>query len=397
MPLRPLRSLVALALVAGLAATASASFSGASFAGEPNPDPKSQRALKDAIGEASAEETLAVAQLKEIQGRRAELEAVADALDAQISEATGRQQAAQREVDRIAADVAALQLEIDRLQAEIDASKGEFENSAATLYRNAGTGSQVMSVLAFQNNPRKGITASRYLGDVARDAQAQIDHYDALQDDVDAAQELLEEQQAAAEKARAVAEAQRVEVERLRAEHEPARAAAEAEEASEAQLLATISSQKDSWEAQLAALQAEQAALSQGVSRGSGNGRLKWACDGSVASGFGYRVHPISGTRRLHTGVDISCSYGQPISTGGDGTVLEAGPRGGYGNAVLVDHGDGLATLYAHQSRVAVSPGQQVTTGEVIGYVGSTGYSTGPHLHWEVWVNGTPVDPMGYV
>jgi murein DD-endopeptidase MepM/ murein hydrolase activator NlpD len=98
----------------------------------------------------------------------------------------------------------------------------------------------------------------------------------------------------------------------------------------------------------------------------------------------------------MHTGVDISCSHGQPISTGGDGTVLEAGPRGGYGNAVLVDHGDGLATLYAHQSEVAVSPGQQVATGDVIGYVGSTGYSTGPHLHWEVWVNGTPVDPMGY-
>ncbi len=390
MSLRRLRWLLALALVAGLPAVASVS------AADPNPDPKSQRQLKEAIGEASQEETAAVDQLKEVQGRRAELEAVADALDARISEATGRQEAAQREVDRIGAEVAALQLEIDRLQAEIDASQADFENSAATLYRNAGSGSQVLSVLQFAGNPRKSITASRYLGDVARDAQAEIDHYGELQDDVDAAQEQLEEQQAAAEQARAAAEAQRQEVERLRAEHEPARAAAEAEEATEAQVLNTISTQKDQWESQLAALQAEQAALAGGVSRGSGNGVLKWPCDGGVVSGFGYRVHPISGTRRLHTGVDINCAYGAPISAAGSGIVIEAGWRGGYGNAVVIDHGDGLATLYGHQSQLAVSPGQQVSTGEVIGYVGSTGYSTGPHLHWEVWVNGTPVDPMGY-
>jgi murein DD-endopeptidase MepM/ murein hydrolase activator NlpD len=390
-PVRPLRCLIALALVAALAATATAS-----FAGEPNPDPKSQRQLKEAIGEASAEETLAVAQLQEIRERRKELEAVADALDAQIAEATGRQEAAQREVDRIQAEVDALQAEIDRLQAEIDASKDDFENSAATLYRNAGSGAQVMSVLAFQNDPNKGITASRYLRDFARDAQAEIDHYDALQDDVDAAQEKLVEQRAAAEEARAVAEAQRVEVERLRAEHEPARAAAEAEEAAESQVLSTISAQKDTWEAQLVALQAEQAALAGGTSRGSGNGVLDWPCDGGVVSGFGYRVHPISGTRRQHQGVDINCSHGQPIYAAGSGTVREAGSRGGYGNAVLIDHGDGLATLYAHQSRIAASPGQQVAAGELIGYAGSTGYSTGPHLHWEVWANGTPVDPMGY-
>jgi murein DD-endopeptidase MepM/ murein hydrolase activator NlpD len=389
-PPRLLRSLVALVLVAGALTTASA------FAGEPNPDPKSQSELEEAIGEATEQEAAAVAQLQATQARRKELEAIADALDAQIAEATARQQAAQREVDRIAAQVAALQVEIDRLQAEIDASRADFENSAATLYRNAGSGSQVLSVLQFDENPREGISASRYLGDVAREAQAEIDRIGELQDDLDAAQEQLEIQQAEAEKARALAEAQRLEVERLRAEHEPARAAAEAEEAAEAEQLAAISAQKDTWEAQLAALQAEQAALAQGVSRGSGNGPLEWPCDGGVVSGFGYRTHPISGTSRMHTGVDINCSYGQPIYAAGDGVVLEAGSRGGYGNAVVIDHGDGLATLYAHQSELAASSGQQVSTGDVIGYVGSTGYSTGPHLHWEVWVNGTPVDPMGY-
>ena len=387
---RPFRSLVALALTLGVLSSASA------FAGEPNPDPKSQRQLKEAIGEATGQEMAAVGQLQETQARRKELEAVADALDAQIGQAAARQMEAQREVDRIAAQVAALQAEIDRLQGEIDETQADFDNSAATLYRNAGSGSQVLSVLAFAGNPQKGASASRYLDDFAQDAQAQIDVLDELQDDLDATQEQFEQQQALAEQARAVAEAQRVEVERLRAEHEPVRAAAEAEEAAEAQQLANITAQKDQWEAQLAALQAEQAALAQGTSRGSGNGVLDWPCDGGVVSGFGNRTHPISGTQRMHMGVDIDCANGAPIYAAGSGVVLEAGWRGGYGQAVLIDHGDGLATLYAHQSQLAASPGQQVSTGEVIGYVGSTGYSTGPHLHWEVWVNGTPVDPMGY-
>jgi len=99
----------------------------------------------------------------------------------------------------------------------------------------------------------------------------------------------------------------------------------------------------------------------------------------------------------MHTGVDLGCGNGTPIGAAGDGVVVSAGWNGGYGNAVVIDHGNGLATLYGHQSSLAASPGQRVSTGQTIGYVGSTGYSTGPHLHWEVWVNGTPVDPMGYV
>ncbi len=99
----------------------------------------------------------------------------------------------------------------------------------------------------------------------------------------------------------------------------------------------------------------------------------------------------------MHTGVDIGASSGTPIKAAGDGVVVMAGYNGGYGNWTLIDHGDGTATGYAHQSSIGVRIGQQVSTGEVIGQVGSTGASTGPHLHWEVRVNGTPVDPMGWV
>jgi len=382
--------LVALALGAGLVAGATLSYA------EPNPDPKSQRELKEAIGEASAEEAAAIAAVREVQARRAELEAAAAALDRQIADASAREAAAQAEVDRVQAEVDGVQREIDRIQADIDASKEDFEESAATMYRNAGTGDSSLAVLAFAQDPTDGISARRYLTDVSRQAEREIDKYGALQDDLDDAQDQLEQQLDAAARAREAVAAERAEVERLRAEAEPARAAAEAEEVREAQMLAGISARRDEFEAQYAALQAEQQALGRGVSRGSGSGQLSWPCDGDVSSGFGYRVHPISGTRRMHTGLDLGCANGAPIHAAGSGTVTEAGVRGGYGNAVVIDHGDGLATLYAHQSRITVSVGQQVSEGEVIGYVGSTGQSTGPHLHWEVWVNGTPVDPMGY-
>ena len=100
---------------------------------------------------------------------------------------------------------------------------------------------------------------------------------------------------------------------------------------------------------------------------------------------------------RIHTGIDIGVSYGTPIHAAASGQVIYAGWMEGYGNLVFIDHGRGISTGYAHQSSIAVSNGQSVTQGQVIGYVGCTGHCFGPHLHFEVRVNGTPVDPLGYL
>ena len=123
---------------------------------------------------------------------------------------------------------------------------------------------------------------------------------------------------------------------------------------------------------------------------------MLWPANGPKTSDYGWRMHPIFGTSRFHAGIDIGAGYGASIYAARSGVVVSAGEQSGYGNAVVIDHGDGIATLYAHQSSVAVYSGQSVSRGEVIGYVGSTGYSTGPHLHFEVRVNGSPVDPMNY-
>jgi murein DD-endopeptidase MepM/ murein hydrolase activator NlpD len=118
---------------------------------------------------------------------------------------------------------------------------------------------------------------------------------------------------------------------------------------------------------------------------------LIWPVNGPVTSPFGMRWG------RMHEGIDIGVPYGTPIHAAASGRVVYAGWMSGYGNLVAIDHGRGLSTAYGHQSSIAVSNGQTVSQGQVIGYVGCTGHCFGPHLHFEVRINGTPVDPMGYL
>jgi len=204
---------------------------------------------------------------------------------------------------------------------------------------------------------------------------------------------LLEEEAREAEQARALY--------RKKAEYEAQQTAAE-------RLLRQANSERAAAEQQLAEL--EQASneiadmlrrVQSGAEGTSARYSGTWSGWGSapitsglnITSGFGYRIHPITGQYKLHTGVDMACGYGTPIHAAAAGLVVHAGWYGAYGNAVIIDHGSGMATLYGHCSSVAVGAGQTVAAGQVIGYVGSTGYSTGPHLHYEVRQNGTPIAP----
>jgi len=127
---------------------------------------------------------------------------------------------------------------------------------------------------------------------------------------------------------------------------------------------------------------------------GEGSQAMRMPVNGHLTSGFGERFHPILGYERFHAGVDLGATYGAPIVAAADGRVVSAGWRGGYGQAVAIAHAQGLQTLYGHMSRIAAFAGETVHRGQVIGYVGSTGLSTGPHVHFEVTKNGRPVNPL---
>ena len=125
--------------------------------------------------------------------------------------------------------------------------------------------------------------------------------------------------------------------------------------------------------------------------------KFMWPVAGRVKSGFGYRMHPIFGYRRFHSGIDIPAPSGTLIKSADGGEIIHAGYDGGYGYSIMVYHGGGFATWYAHLSRILVSVGQRVERGQVIGLVGSTGWSTGPHLHFEVRINGGAQNPLQYL
>jgi len=179
----------------------------------------------------------------------------------------------------------------------------------------------------------------------------------------------------------------------------------EAEASEEKQLISRLKEQRSALEAaeaqlvrdseQIANLIRQKLAAQSGAVRGTG--RFVFPANARISSGFGNRVHPILGYSRFHGGVDFAAPQGTAIYAADSGQVIFSGWYGGYGQTVIVDHGGGLTTLYAHASRLLVREGQSVRQGQSIAAVGSTGLSTGPHLHFEVRRNGNPVNPMGYL
>lgn len=122
-----------------------------------------------------------------------------------------------------------------------------------------------------------------------------------------------------------------------------------------------------------------------------------WPADGPISSSFGYRTDPIYSSERKHEGIDIAASYGADIRASATGKVIFSGTNGNYGKCIIINHNNGITTLYGHASSLLVKEGQTVKKGDVIAKVGSTGKSTGPHLHFEVRINGTPDDPLKYL
>ncbi len=194
----------------------------------------------------------------------------------------------------------------------------------------------------------------------------------------------------------------------LRAEIKQEQAKIKAQAAAARRELNEVNQDRAAAEQMLAQMQQESQQIEQMLARlqggggqrysGSWSGTLKCPISSSyrISSRYGWRIHPILRTRRFHDGVDLSCPTGTPIHVADKGLVVFAGWQNAYGRTILIDHGSGISTMYAHCSRLAVQKGQTVTRGQVIGYVGSTGWSTGSHLHFGLRKYGKPINPMKF-
>lgn len=287
---------------------------------------------------------------------------------------------------------------IANLQANADAERDAAMGRAVTVYMAAHTDFTTVFLGADDELAGVGIV---YADRVQDFADRVIDEYEInrLRERDEVAR--LGEERVLAEEHRSVLDRQRAE--RAGVADEVATRAAVVEErlAEQQALLDELDHEIAHIEGEIASLEREeediQALIEQEQARaGTAPGRLLRPVPGAVSSGYGWRIHPIYGVSRLHTGWDMNGACGEPIRAAASGRVFYTGWKGGYGNAVMIDHGGGLSTLYAHQSRIGASYGDRVAAGDVIGWVGTTGTSTACHLHWEVRVGGNPVDPSGY-
>lgn len=343
--------------------------------------------------------------IRVVDSERQRVDAEVAQLDAQLGRLESRIAQKQRELVRAQQQLTLLTEHLQEILADLDARRSVYVERARAAY--------VAGPTAFLD----GLLSSESFVDLveryeyfesAADADAQlIEEIEVLRGEVDAKRALVDEKEQQIVAAKTRLEQDHRDVSKVRAERAGALAALEAVLSEKRTLLAEVERSKQHYEAvqaqleresdQIAALLAARAAAASAATLPSGGGELLWPADGPVTSGFGYREHPVFGGRRFHAGIDIGAPYGAPVIAADGGIVAYVGPMSGYGNTIVVDHGGGLATTYNHLSGYSVGSGQDVARGAPIGSVGCTGYCTGPHLHFEVRVNGSPVDPMPYL
>ena len=363
------------------------------------------QALQDDEDAAAAQEAAAETQLHASLAHKQDLDAKVAALDSRIAGVQQTLDEAEARLDELSAQEVAEENDLSRLEGQLAAARDVLLERAVNAYTNptaTGMADFFLRAQSFQEvSDASGFTETvvRLQHEAVKAVEADKALVEARQRDVDA-------RRTDARNARDEVARQRAALGEARAEQDASRQQVAAEVATQQQLIAQLAAAQANYEAQIAALQSQSndlAALLRAAQAGqtlglSGHGIFMEPVPGApITSPFGPRVHPIFGDVRMHTGIDFGAPMGAQIHAAADGVVVLAGPYGGYGNATVIDHGNGLATLYGHQSALLVNVGDHVTKGQVIGLVGCTGYCTGPHVHFEVRVNGTPVDPAAYL
>lgn len=308
-----------------------------------------------------------------------------DGLNGQLAEAKSG-------MDRTTIELVVKEEELKQIEGELSEKVHILNNRVAQIYKNGG--SNILEVLLKAGDFIEFISRMKLM---SLFAQQDMEHVESIKDKRDATlgikksiidlRETQKEHKEKIERLVAQSQAKTDEIEELYGEKKGLLGQTRANKS------ALIAMEKE-----LEIQEAEVTRILESYKYGTApSGKFMWPVAGSIRSGFGYRIHPIFGVRRFHAGLDISAGHGTLIKAGDGGQVIQAGYSGGYGYTVLLYHGGGFATRYAHLSSIRCSMGQFVERGQVIGLVGSTGWSTGPHLHFEVRINGEAQNPLQYL
>lgn len=301
-------------------------------------------------------------------------------------------------IDVTQSDIFAKEAELSDTQVAIAETHEKVVTQAVELFK---AGSNQAEVIFDYKTAQDAAVAVRYGTTLIEETNRALATLEELRGQKEQQVVLIEDQKSSLEADKSVLEKASADAGVQRQIVEENRDKAAAELINQRALLQTVKTEISHFEEELDALEGEQDRLKELLAAAQSSSGLAPAelyppLDGPVVSAFGPRLHPILGYTRMHTGIDIDGPRGADIFAAASGTVILAGSYGGYGNAVIIDHGGGMATLYAHQSSIVVSKGQKVLIADLVGHVGSTGLSTGPHLHFEVRLSGNPVDPASY-
>lgn len=349
----------------------------------------SAETVQDKINKASKEKQEALDKMKKAQEQKSDIVAESDQLEREIDIIQTEIYA----IDDIIADVdtqiAEKEEEIARIQEQID-NQDELFKECLRAMDETSTVSYLELLLSSENFSELLINIES-INEITQHDMAIIDEMTKLKTEVEDAKAEIEEYRAEQEEARNIADGKRSELAtKLQAKENLAK-----------QLEKDIQNYMKVYEEARRQEEALKGSLNYSSSSSEylGSGRFCWPAPSytRISSPYGYRIHPIYNTKKFHSGVDLAAPGGSNILAAENGKVISAGWNGGYGNCLVVDHGGGISTLYAHASRLLVSKGAYVTKGQVIAKVGTTGNSTGNHLHFEVLINGKTTDPMAYI
>lgn len=346
--------------------------------------------------EARSEQLAAQAEIELLEAEDVDVRAALDAATELVSRQQARVDATRQELQQAIATQRQREIAVDWAANDLAVLRDEAQAFAIRAYLQADR--DTVAVLLGAADVNEGIKKVALLDAVSANAADVLDQLRAAEDEHEASVELAVAAVGKVAEVDATLSAELGLLEEERSKH--------------AAIKAELDARIAEWEAKLAEFEEEEEELTEFIlaqqARALGVGVTVdlsaistegyiWPTAGGVASGYGQRLHPVLGYYRLHSGLDIGGAMGQPIFASKEGTVILAGWNGGYGNTVVIDHGGGITTLYAHQSALNVSVGQSVSRGDIVGQVGSTGLSTGPHLHFEVRVNGTAIDPLPFM